>query len=179
REKLQRMVGNKPMDVITIEYLMMQDPRKSFLNNKRLPLPGQRRPGLGCGHQVLHMIKDISERKHRDLLSSRPEFFHNSIFYDEFHYITPQAESWFRFLFWQLMPFISTRGLSVVSFALHLGCVYEQCQIPKRIAESPLSTTYLQPLYYPNQASEEFFAVATDINIMIITADIHRIRINI
>ncbi|KAK2962481.1 hypothetical protein BLNAU_2724 [Blattamonas nauphoetae] len=98
------------------------------------PLPGQRHPGLGIGRTFLPFIKAQNERKKRDLIISKPEFFHNAILYDEFHFLLPQAESWFLFLFWGVIKAIRGRGLSAVSYAIHLGCCWEECVIPREWA---------------------------------------------
>eukprot|EP00770_Monocercomonoides_exilis_P004279 MONOS_4260.1-p1 / transcript=MONOS_4260.1 / gene=MONOS_4260 / organism=Monocercomonoides_exilis_PA203 / gene_product=unspecified product / transcript_product=unspecified product / location=Mono_scaffold00111:30404-33372(-) / protein_length=937 / sequence_SO=supercontig / SO=protein_coding / is_pseudo=false len=139
---LERILGEAPLNVLTIEYLVMQNPLKEFsrdssgiFSSTRAPLPGQRRPGLGCGRQVLQMVTEVSSSKGRDFIANKPEFFHNAVFYGGFHFLVPEIESAFRFLFYQLIPTIQLKGLSAVSFAIHLGCCFEEFLIPQSVVD--------------------------------------------
>lgn len=123
--KVMRDLLNFPMDVVTIEWFMMQDPRGVF-SADRPRLPGQRFPGLGIGREVMQMLKTQADRRHRDMLSNKPEFFHNALFYYEFHFVNPEREAYFLFLVQALQKFIADRGLAAVSFAVHCGCVAEE-----------------------------------------------------
>lgn len=69
----QRMIPG--MEVLTIEWLLLQNPRARF-SPDRPPLPGQQHPGLGMLTDVLGWLVSISEMLHLDGVTYVPSHYH-------------------------------------------------------------------------------------------------------
>lgn len=77
------------MDVLCIEWILMQDFRGAFQAGRRR-LPGQNHPGLGVGQQVVHLLDWVANLLQKDALLNMPEYFHNAVFYDRwFKFVDP------------------------------------------------------------------------------------------
>jgi len=77
--------------VLTIDWLMMQDPLATFAE-KRPRLPGQMAPGLGLAERVLEMLYVVTERLDFDGVLTCGEYFHNAVLYrGELSYLDPLA----------------------------------------------------------------------------------------
>ena len=74
------VLRGKPVAVVAIDWLLMQDPRRPFsAANPRLP--GQAHPGTGMGRKVQGLLVLLCRRLGRDGLVSVPERFHLSVLY--------------------------------------------------------------------------------------------------
>ena len=67
-------------DVLTVDWLLLQDPLASF-TPERPRLPGQQAPGLGIGERVLELLYRIVERLKLDAMVTVAEYFHNAVLY--------------------------------------------------------------------------------------------------
>lgn len=91
-------IGQPYAPVLTVQWLLMQNPTESFAPD-RLPLPGQNRPGLGVGEQVMEILRNACRRLNLGGLATIPAHFHNAVMYGlTFHYLNPDAEGRFRAL---------------------------------------------------------------------------------
>jgi len=80
------------MDVLCIEWILMQDYRGTFQAGRRR-LPGQNYPGLGVGRQVVHLLDWVANLLQKDALLNMPEYFHNAVFYDRwFKFVDPRRQ---------------------------------------------------------------------------------------
>lgn len=82
---------DRAFDVLTVDWLMMQDPLSEF-SAARPRLPGQDAPGLGLATQVLEMLYRVVERLKLDGLVTTGEHFHNAVMYrQELSHLDAQA----------------------------------------------------------------------------------------
>jgi len=82
-----------PMNLLFVEWLCIQNPFEKF-SIDRLPLPGQRFPGLGVGRNVADLLERACRRTGRDGLLNFPEFYHNAYLYMErYHFYNPKKEA--------------------------------------------------------------------------------------
>lgn len=107
------------LDLIAIEWLMLQNPRRTFTRD-RPPLPGQRFPGLGMGREVMTLLHIMCERLQREGLLGFPEHYHNAILYSpHYRYIAPACEGRLR----ALRRDLAALTLAEASWAVELGLV--------------------------------------------------------
>ncbi len=66
-----------PLRLISIEWLMLQDPVATF-STSRPQLPGQQFPGLGIGRDVQELLVQVCRYLKLDGLYSRPSHFHTA-----------------------------------------------------------------------------------------------------
>ncbi len=64
------------LELLSIEWLLMQNPRAEFAENGRPRMPGQSHPGLGMLNDVAAMLQVACERLHLDGLVFVPSQFH-------------------------------------------------------------------------------------------------------
>jgi len=84
--------GNK-YDVLTVEWLKMQNPRERFTRQKP-KLPGQEYPGLGIGSQALELIIMAARRLGLQGVVNIPDHYHNAFLYSKiFHYEDPKDQA--------------------------------------------------------------------------------------
>ena len=116
--ELVERVGSPVLPVLTIEWLQMQNPLADF-SRQRPPLPGQHRPGLGVGEQVMTILYNTCKRLHLGALVTVPAYFHNAFFYSEvFEYFDPRTQGYFLALCRDLLP--QTRAsVGAASWALY------------------------------------------------------------
>jgi hypothetical protein len=113
--------GNK-YDVLTVEWLKMQNPRMVF-SSKKPKLPGQEYPGLGIGSEALELIVMAARRLGLLGVVNIPDHFHNAYFYSKiFHYVNPKDQA-------KLMAIIrDTQGrhISNVAWAIERGLLIDK-----------------------------------------------------
>ena len=64
------------LELLSVEWLLMQNPRASFEDAGRAKMPGQSHPGLGMLNDVAAMLQVACERLHLDGLVFVPSQFH-------------------------------------------------------------------------------------------------------
>lgn len=112
--ELAEAFGDPVIPVLTIEWLQMQNPKADF-SAGRPPLPGQPRPGLGVGVQVLQLLRNACRRLGLEALVTVPAYFHNAVFYSEaFSYFDPEFQGRFLAMSRDILPqaFASVAGAS-------------------------------------------------------------------
>ncbi len=109
-------------EVLYIEWLCLQDPRKSF-TKERPRLPGQQHPGLGLAYRVLEMLIFACKQLALSGISNIPEYFHNAQMYSvSASYINPEFEGKRRAIARDLL---AGHSLASASWAIDLNCVLE------------------------------------------------------
>jgi hypothetical protein len=115
-------ISGRSFEILSIEWLCMQDPRKKF-SNERPRLPGQEYPGLGGGKIALQLLILASRRLGLDGILNVPEYFHNAQMYSRaFKFINPEYEGKRRAIERDLL---TENSLAHVSWAIDFECVRE------------------------------------------------------
>ena len=79
-ELVARLEERHDMRLLHIEWLLLQDPRRSFPPGRRA-LPGQVHPGLGRGRELMILLMLMAKRLRCDGLEGVPSWFHNATMY--------------------------------------------------------------------------------------------------
>ncbi len=83
------------MELLSLEWLLMQNPRSRFVNQQ--PLPGQTFPGLGLLGDVASLLILICDRLRLDGLVFVPSHFYLAVKGKKFlRFVDPVDEAWFR-----------------------------------------------------------------------------------
>jgi hypothetical protein len=115
---LSERLANKPLPVLTVEWLLLQNPLAEF-RQERLPLPGQHYPGLGVGGQVLEILRNTCKRLNLAGIATVPSYFHNAVFYsEEFRHFDPYWQGAFLALCRDVIPKCGG-SVAVSSWALY------------------------------------------------------------
>ena len=82
-----------PMSFLQIEWLLLQNPRKRFADEKPR-LPGQSYPGLGLGMHMMLLLTILSKNMGLDGIINKPHFFHTAfIFSKKFVFVDPYKQA--------------------------------------------------------------------------------------
>jgi hypothetical protein len=85
--------NGKKYDMLVIEWMLMQDPKRSFTKN-RAQLPGQKFPGLGLSRQSVEILSIVAWRLKLAGVVNIPEYLHNAIIYSRvFYYMDPNTQA--------------------------------------------------------------------------------------
>ena len=85
----------RSMELLSLEWLLLQNPRATFSNQR--PLPGQAYPGLGLLGDVASLLILICDRLRLDGLIFVPSHFHLAVKGKKYlRFIDPVDEAWFR-----------------------------------------------------------------------------------
>jgi hypothetical protein len=83
------------MEVLSLEWLLLQNPRSDFAN--RRPLPGQTHPGLGLLGEMASLLILICDRLRLDGLVFVPSHLHLAVKGKKYlRFVNPEDEAWFR-----------------------------------------------------------------------------------
>ncbi len=105
------MKRDEPLDMLSIEWLMLQDPTRSF-SESRPRLPGQKHPGLGMVRELMEMLYQACLRLGLDGIIMHPSRFHiAAVAAKQGVFLDPAIEGRFR----ALAEILDTRDLSGVS----------------------------------------------------------------
>ncbi|MFQ6052515.1 MAG: hypothetical protein ACE5K4_12615 [Candidatus Hydrothermarchaeota archaeon] len=78
---------------LVLEWLTLQNPLQSF-SADRLPLPGQKYPGLGLGKKVLDVFVYLARLTGCDGILAFPAYFHNALLFSRyFHFLNPEKKA--------------------------------------------------------------------------------------
>ncbi len=128
-ESLAEQLGSQYAPVLSVQWLLMQNPMASF-DAERLPLPGQTRPGLGVGEQVMEILRNTCRRLGLHGLLTVPAHFHNASMYGlTFQYVDPRAEGAFRALERDVLAQLD-ESLALASWAIHWNMVVDRNDDP-------------------------------------------------
>lgn len=82
-----------PMSFLQIEWLLLQNPRKRF-SDERPRLPGQSYPGLGLGKELMILLMIMAKNIGLDGITNKPHFFHTAfIFTRMFVFVDPYKQA--------------------------------------------------------------------------------------
>ncbi|MCC6747035.1 MAG: histone deacetylase [Deltaproteobacteria bacterium] len=88
----------EPLRLLSIEWLLMQDPRASF-SLDRPKLPGQQYPGLGLGRWIVELLRKTAERLECDGLMNQPAHYHTALLYSRYMlFLDPEEQGRFEAL---------------------------------------------------------------------------------
>lgn len=128
---LAGIMGAVHMPMVVVEWLQLQNPLGHF-TAERLPLPGQRWPGLGIGAQVLELLRRACKRLGLAGIVTVPSHFHNAWFYSgEFRYVDPACQGTFEGLCRDVLPACQNMA-AMASWAIHWKMVCEREGYPAR-----------------------------------------------
>jgi acetoin utilization deacetylase AcuC-like enzyme len=83
------------MELLSLEWLLLQNPRSDFSN--RRPLPGQTYPGLGLLGEMASLLILICDRLRMDGLIFVPSHLHLAVKGKKYlRFVSPDDEAWFR-----------------------------------------------------------------------------------
>lgn len=107
----ETMTGEEDLDMLSIEWLLLQDPTKKFTDT-RPRLPGQKHPGLGMVRELMEMLYQACVRIGLDGIIMHPSRFHiAAVAAGQGVFLDPAIEGRFR----ALAEALGTRDLSAVS----------------------------------------------------------------
>lgn len=119
------LIYGRSFEVIAVEWLCMQNPKATFTPERPI-LPGQKYPGLGLGEMIMEILVIMCGRLRTAGLLNVPEHFHNAQMYStHFRYLDPIEEGKRLSI---VRDLLSGHPLSKVSWAIDLGCVFENEQ---------------------------------------------------
>ena len=115
----QTLVGT---ELLRIEWLLLQNPRASWTAG-RLPLPGQRHPGLRMFDDIAALMSMVCTRLRLDGIVVVPSHYHVAArWHGRMHFLDPVAEGRFR----ALDQVLSGLSLAEASSALEFGRVVDR-----------------------------------------------------
>lgn len=114
------------LDLVHIEWLRFQNPRKKGESTSYLP--GQLSPGLGIVKEMHMLLEELCVKNNRDGVINNPEYFYNALMYSSFtqwpyKFLNPAFEGFFQSMKQALFQEIQTRGLAKVAWAINFGAV--------------------------------------------------------
>jgi hypothetical protein len=108
------------MELLSLEWLLLQNPRSDFSN--RRPLPGQTYPGLGLLAEMASLIILICDRLRLDGLIFVPSHLHLAVKGKKYlRFVSPDDEAWFRAVY----AAVEDLPLAEASNAVAQGCVVD------------------------------------------------------
>ncbi|MCC7343983.1 MAG: histone deacetylase [Deltaproteobacteria bacterium] len=112
--KPKEISGGGKLDLISIEWLLLQHPMGSFSDKKKI-LPGQEHPGLGLGMEVQEVFVQMALRLGMDGLALHPSHYHIGLGASAlFHFLDPKVEGRFR----ALREILKKKELAAASFCV-------------------------------------------------------------
>ncbi len=88
----QKGPEEKPLELLTVEWLLLQDPQKKF-TPQNPQFPGQKFPGLGVAEEAHELLIQMGKRIKGDGILFRPSYFHIAFGSDSLHhFLDPLVE---------------------------------------------------------------------------------------
>jgi hypothetical protein len=119
--------GDEGVDVVVIEWLLMQNPRASF-TKERPRLPGQRYPGTGLGNDVAQLLVLMCRRIMRAGLVVVPERFHLAELYARGGWLAPSPGG--DRLIDEVKLAAPALSFAARAWAMERGCVFDEDGAP-------------------------------------------------
>jgi len=111
---------NNTLNFLHIEWLLLQDPTKSFSPAKPA-LPGQRFPGLGLGDMLMELLILLGKRLSFDGISNKPAHFYTAYMFTRvFYFVNSKHQALIEAAKRQLLPKYTFFQLA---WAFYYGCV--------------------------------------------------------
>jgi len=93
KEKLSSLIPLPKFHFLTLEWLTLQNPLQEF-SGDRIPLPGQKHPGLSLGKKVLDIFVYLARISRVDGLLASPAYYHNALLFGRyFQFFNPQKQA--------------------------------------------------------------------------------------
>jgi len=93
KQKLAALFPLPSFRFLILEWLTLQNPLQEF-TGERIPLPGQKYPGLSLGKKVLDIFVYLARINHLDGLLAYPAYFHNALlFCRHFQFFNPEKQA--------------------------------------------------------------------------------------
>jgi len=104
------------MSFLQVEWLLLQNPKKRFTDEKPR-LPGQSYPGLGLGKHLMILMMILAQNAGLDGIVNKPHFFHTAfMFTKKFIFVDPFKQAEIEILSRDLLKKYSFYHLSWASF---------------------------------------------------------------
>jgi hypothetical protein len=123
------VVGGKPVGVVVVEWLLMQNPRADF-SPTRPRFPGQSHPGTGMGRQVHTLLVLLCRRLGRDALLTVPERFHLASLYRHVDYVAVDPDDDVGIMAALRAGDEAGLSLAALAWAVERGCVVDVDEAP-------------------------------------------------
>lgn len=92
KQKLAALFPLPSFRFLILEWLTLQNPLQEFTED-RMPLPGQKHPGLSLGKKVLDIFVYLARISRLDGLLAYPAYFHNSLLFCRyFRFLNPEKQ---------------------------------------------------------------------------------------
>lgn len=122
-------IGRSHLPVLTVQWLEMQNPKAKF-HASRLPLPGQRRPGLGMGAKILELLHKVCTRIGMCGMVTVPAYFHNAVMYSgRFRFLDADSQGTLEALM-DALDVETPRDVAVASWAIRWNMVVDRSADP-------------------------------------------------
>jgi hypothetical protein len=93
KQKLSSLAPLSSFRFLFLEWLTLQNPLMEF-SGDRVPLPGQKHPGLSLGKKVLDIFVYLARISRVDGLLAFPAYFHNALLFGRyFKFLNPQKQA--------------------------------------------------------------------------------------
>jgi hypothetical protein len=122
KQKMASLIPLPSFRFLMLEWLTLQNPLQEF-SGDRIPLPGQKHPGLNLGKKVLDVFVYLARISRLDGLLAYPAYFHNALLFCRyFQFLNPekQAEVLTIQKTFQKIPF------KELAWIVHLDCLKDQ-----------------------------------------------------
>lgn len=126
KQKLSSLFPLPSFRLLILEWLTLQNPLQEF-SGERIPLPGQKHPGLSLGKKVLDIFVYLARLSRLDGLLAYPAYYHNALlFCRHFQFLNPekQAEVLAIQKTFRKVPF------KELAWIVHLDCLRDQKNNP-------------------------------------------------
>ncbi len=117
----QLYAAHREVTLLVVEWTLLQNPHASF-DAARLPLPGQRYPGLGVGERIIEFLLALARELNVDGIVVHPQYYHLAVIYSKgFRFLHPETEA----VLQSLRRDLASIDFTEAAWAVHRGLVRE------------------------------------------------------
>lgn len=121
KQKLPGNFPSRPLNFLHIEWLLLQNPTRSFTDDKP-PLPGQNYPGLGLGDMLVELLILLGRRLRFEGISNKPAYFHTAfMFTRDCSFLNPEYQG---LIVSARKKLLRNYSFYTVAWASYLECIY-------------------------------------------------------
>ncbi|UCE40716.1 MAG: hypothetical protein JSV17_14900 [Candidatus Aminicenantes bacterium] len=93
KQKLSSVLPLPSFRFLILDWLTLQNPLQEF-SDERIPLPGQKHPGLNLGKKVLDIFVYLARINRLDGLLAYPAYYHNALLFCRyFQFLNPEKQA--------------------------------------------------------------------------------------
>ena len=93
KQKLSSLFPPSNFQFLILEWLTLQNPLHEY-SGERIPLPGQKYPGLSLGKKVFDIFVYLARISRVDGLLAYPAYYHNALLFSRyFQFLNPQKQA--------------------------------------------------------------------------------------